>query len=82
MDNGRVYYLYEGYTYTYGYKSRKGINWRCTKKRLCNAFIVVTEDGELVLVRGEHSHERNLYQNLTNGKYVKVSKITGARYSN
>ncbi|KPI99442.1 hypothetical protein RR46_03807 [Papilio xuthus] len=51
MDNGRVYYLYDGYTYTYGYKSRKGVNWRCTKKRLCNAFIVVNEDGELILVK-------------------------------
>ncbi|KPJ13105.1 hypothetical protein RR48_05214 [Papilio machaon] len=41
MDNGRVYYLYDGYTYTYGYKSRKGGTFLWTKRGVKHPLLLL-----------------------------------------
>ncbi|KAL0881441.1 hypothetical protein ABMA27_001304 [Loxostege sticticalis] len=59
MINGKKFYLYNGYTYSFGFASRVGQRWRCSCG--CKAFIVVSTDvtfaksqrgGQLIVFKG------------------------------
>lgn len=71
LQNGKNFYMYKKHTYTFGFQSRVGQRWRCS--RGCKAYIMVTKDGELLSSVGEHSHHPLQYYITADGKYVRVT---------
>lgn len=71
MINGKKFYLYNGYTYSFGFASRVGQRWRCSCG--CKAFIVVSTDGNLIKASGTHNHRPNTYVQTADGRYCKTS---------
>ncbi|CAH2040233.1 unnamed protein product, partial [Iphiclides podalirius] len=72
LVNGRRYYMYKGYTYCFGFKSRWGCRWRCTSTSECKAYIILDNDGNLITVKGVHTHKSHKYHLMPNGRYVRI----------
>ncbi|KAF9796480.1 hypothetical protein SFRURICE_014651 [Spodoptera frugiperda] len=61
LTNGRTYLMYDNYTYSFGFKSNAGTRWRCTKTRLCKAFILIGSNGDFIKAEGYHDHKAPQY---------------------
>ena len=77
LVNGKSFLMYKGHTYCFQCETKAGQRMRCTKTSICKAFLVLSHDGVIMKLRGEHTHNQQNYQRLANGKYMKLyeSKI-------
>lgn len=72
LVNGKNFLMYKGYTYCFGFKTKIGLRMRCTNTSDCKAFIVLSHEGDLIKIAGEHTHKQQNYRQLSDGKYVKL----------
>ena len=77
LINGKSFLMHKGYTYTFRCETKAGIRMRCTQTSFCKVFLILSHDGKIMRIGGEHTHKQQSYRRLADGKYMKLyeSKI-------
>jgi hypothetical protein len=71
MVNGKKFYLYNKYTYSFGFQRKTGQRWRCSAG--CKAHILISDSGQFQKALGQHTHRPGNYMVTRDGKYLKVA---------
>ncbi|KAL0831849.1 hypothetical protein ABMA28_001379 [Loxostege sticticalis] len=72
LKNNKKFFMYKGYTYTFGFRSKFSQRWRCTNTHSCRAYIMVTHDDQFLQAVGNHNHPPPSYHITNDGKYVRL----------
>ncbi|CAG4946001.1 unnamed protein product [Colias eurytheme] len=71
--NGRTYYMYRGYTFSFGFKTKTKERWRCTHTSECFQYIILDRNHRVVESEANHhTHEPPKLYLMSNGRYVKI----------
>lgn len=70
--SGKKLLIHNGYPYNKKHKSEGGGYLWCCTRRVCKAYLWISEDTKIVTANPIHDHPPSKYCRLHSGKYIKI----------
>lgn len=77
---GQNLLVYKQYTFAKNCVSKAKTSWTCSSRRSknCKAQVVLTNDGELIVINEEHNHSIPVFYMNNTGNYVRIPNMENA----